>query len=692
MGLILSANPFLYLDQARYCLESTCDKVGGYTYNSSVSGQPNGTWSDELGYGRINADNAVDAAIATSVRVRFVQAATDDVLTENSIYYFNPKTPHSLKIIYPSSRVYSQGYTLIWFRNGIRVADGTNLYELNNPAPGQYKVLISNGCNGGQPIYSETVEIRYMCNDGNYSQLWASGITYSSNTTISHVSFEVYHVGADINVTAGKTLTLTNCRLVFDNCARIYLNNGASLIATNCEFVACDKWPGIFAENAGVIVNLTSCLIENATIGVATLHGGNFTSDVCEYGQNYQHICLQANDWLSPTATVSGNKFGFIFDASNIANACTHPFTGGTSNYDNYVEFHECSIVSMITSDFYSSVELPISRKGGVYAHGLTQSFVTGSEFHGEFAKGITIENGDHITCDYNILFSDQETFTFGTPYLGDVGIRISNVHTSTVTANQLHRANIGLEMYRDYTGSFSRNTVRYNAFENDEYGFISATKENPVTASYPYNNTTGLVDIGTECNLFSVCDYGWVGTGTYPDQGTSAISTGNTFNSITEWSTCVTDNSCNYWWLNANEDLYSNIGPALVLDGTTINSGNYFTNCFASNPSPSNANTCPGPNAAPLNTTQLEQTVSAFAYPNPFDNKIIIQFQFNISEKTNLTIYTVTGLKVLEIQNVIVSKEFVIDTKSIQTGVYIVEIKYADGITQKIKVIKTNN
>ncbi|TNF26433.1 MAG: hypothetical protein EP314_05790, partial [Bacteroidetes bacterium] len=59
MALILSANPGLSASQARFALESTCRKVGSYTYNSGVSGQPNGTWSNDLGYGLVDAYSAV---------------------------------------------------------------------------------------------------------------------------------------------------------------------------------------------------------------------------------------------------------------------------------------------------------------------------------------------------------------------------------------------------------------------------------------------------------------------------------------------------------------------------------------------------------------------------------------------------------------------------------------------------------
>jgi len=62
MALILSVNPNLSMSSARQIIESTCEKVGGYTYNTNVSGQPNGTWSNDLGYGRVNALAALQLA------------------------------------------------------------------------------------------------------------------------------------------------------------------------------------------------------------------------------------------------------------------------------------------------------------------------------------------------------------------------------------------------------------------------------------------------------------------------------------------------------------------------------------------------------------------------------------------------------------------------------------------------------
>lgn len=63
-ALILSINPGLTQNQVRDIIESTCTKVGNYNY-STVTGRPNGTWNNEMGYGLVNAYAAVKAIYPT---------------------------------------------------------------------------------------------------------------------------------------------------------------------------------------------------------------------------------------------------------------------------------------------------------------------------------------------------------------------------------------------------------------------------------------------------------------------------------------------------------------------------------------------------------------------------------------------------------------------------------------------------
>ncbi len=84
-ALILSLKPDYTVIQVRQILESTCDKIGGYTYQANVSGQPNGTWCSDAGYGRVNACKAVFKAVASEISV----TGPSTVCTSNSTFILN---------------------------------------------------------------------------------------------------------------------------------------------------------------------------------------------------------------------------------------------------------------------------------------------------------------------------------------------------------------------------------------------------------------------------------------------------------------------------------------------------------------------------------------------------------------------------------------------------------------------------
>ena len=62
-ALLLSIRPDLNPEDVRHIIAVTCDKVGGYAYDSILA---YGTWSKELGYGRVNAYRAVQYALTYS--------------------------------------------------------------------------------------------------------------------------------------------------------------------------------------------------------------------------------------------------------------------------------------------------------------------------------------------------------------------------------------------------------------------------------------------------------------------------------------------------------------------------------------------------------------------------------------------------------------------------------------------------
>ena len=64
-ALILSVNPDLTQQEVRNIIESTADKIGNYTYTQGAGEQAGLTWNNEMGYGRLNAQAAVEAALPT---------------------------------------------------------------------------------------------------------------------------------------------------------------------------------------------------------------------------------------------------------------------------------------------------------------------------------------------------------------------------------------------------------------------------------------------------------------------------------------------------------------------------------------------------------------------------------------------------------------------------------------------------
>jgi cell wall-associated protease len=66
-ALVLSINASLTSQQVRNIIESTADKVGGVTYTFGAGEQVGLTWNNQMGYGRVNALRAVQAAVNTYI-------------------------------------------------------------------------------------------------------------------------------------------------------------------------------------------------------------------------------------------------------------------------------------------------------------------------------------------------------------------------------------------------------------------------------------------------------------------------------------------------------------------------------------------------------------------------------------------------------------------------------------------------
>jgi len=88
MALVLSANLSLTESQARTILESTAEKAGGYSYTANPN-KTSGTWSNDLGYGRVNAQAAVLAATGAC---SFTGSFGTQIGANSAVVTFTPAT------------------------------------------------------------------------------------------------------------------------------------------------------------------------------------------------------------------------------------------------------------------------------------------------------------------------------------------------------------------------------------------------------------------------------------------------------------------------------------------------------------------------------------------------------------------------------------------------------------------------
>jgi subtilisin family serine protease len=167
-ALILSVNPNYSQGQVREILERSARKVGNNSY-SRVPGQPHGSWSPQLGYGMVNAHQAVLAAqhfdFACKVSIKAngpVQFCTGGSVT----LQVNENAGNGL---------------FSWLRNGVQLLQTATSLSVNSSGLYQAIILRPSGCRDT----SIPIEVRVPPENG--TLMARAGRDTSICTTVSHV-------------------------------------------------------------------------------------------------------------------------------------------------------------------------------------------------------------------------------------------------------------------------------------------------------------------------------------------------------------------------------------------------------------------------------------------------------------------------------------------------------------------------
>jgi thermitase len=126
-GLILSLRPTLTNVEVRDFIESTCDKISPslYTY-AHDNAKPSGTWNNEVGYGRVNAERAILKACATDHEgEEECSGCSSECITETPTECRGPKPvpwlPHDRCMYFYESRNFDSGILQDRLRLQIRI-------------------------------------------------------------------------------------------------------------------------------------------------------------------------------------------------------------------------------------------------------------------------------------------------------------------------------------------------------------------------------------------------------------------------------------------------------------------------------------------------------------------------------------------------------------------------------------------
>ncbi len=168
-ALILSVNPYLSQGEVVDIIESTAQKVGGYTYQITA-GRNNGTWDNEMGYGLLDAHAAVQAANPCNPPI--LQSISRSGTTVTFNWSNNGANNYTIGLQYSTN-----GGTT-WVSNHGSATSPRTWAGIPDVTPIKYRVLAySTGCSG---IASNIIDVS--------SRSGTTGLQYSTNGGTTWVS------------------------------------------------------------------------------------------------------------------------------------------------------------------------------------------------------------------------------------------------------------------------------------------------------------------------------------------------------------------------------------------------------------------------------------------------------------------------------------------------------------------------
>ncbi|MFT4522766.1 MAG: hypothetical protein ACI8ZN_001716 [Bacteroidia bacterium] len=597
-------------------------------------------------------------------------------LNETGNLVLDPINPISLSAVNHSYPVYT---SFSWYLNDQIYSTA---HIITPTLPGEYYLIAMGDCGIEK---SNVVNFEIDCNNGGYNSNYSGNQTFTTATTLNPTSIggvPYIKVSGNWDVFS-NTLLLEDVVLIIDNCSRITVHNNAELDLKGATLVGCDDWEGVL--NTGGLVSVLNSKISGAQVGIASTNNGDLSINNSLFSNNYLHVGVNGyNKVGTGSMSIVFSEFGNLKSTSS----CNHPEINnwnmsGRSN----VYFENSSNVAINENRFTSTIEDPTIQITAIEFNGISGSRLVKNVINGWCKNGVVVNASNSNWLDNNeIEFGFNNTdirlsasMPPGPTTFVSTGLLASASDELQIEKNAFYSLDRGIEFYQNKSNPTISN-IESNKFQGNMIGILSSTYNDPTLP--PHNNTNDDVNINVGCNNFTNNIYGWLGTGTHPNQGSAGLASGNVFNGSIEWDLLVEYNNRKFYYSNYDPNSATSlIAGTVQLDGVPVSSSTYS---FVTENSV--VNSCSHMRLKAIATTNdiSEEIVNPSVFPNPFEHIVFVQA--NTESSYNLELVDISGRKVISLQNLKGDQQLSVET--LPKGMYFLYI-YNSSINFSRKLVK---
>ncbi len=456
-ALTMIANPTLTEVQVKQILAQSCEKVGGYSYTTNAT-ETYSTWSQELGYGRINMLSALQQALVvaagppditiTGASVNSASLTAGQLITINATQVTSNPSGTSISPILE----YRWSTDQIWSNDDILI--GTNVSELGNgfSSETEVKTYVVPSGPGTRYILIKCDATSLVAESNETNNTSIITLVVGSITVLPDVSITSFNVTPNSPI-VGETITIS--------CAQTITNPGPSTSAITLEYRYSNdpSWSSddiIIGTDVSIIGITPSSEMENITFTIPAGTGTKYVlvradvlNVIVESNENNNTFALPINVYAAPVlpdVTLSSINTSAInvITGQSVSISCLQSITiAPTTQTQVVVEFRWSNDAVWSSNDFSlgtSSTILGGTSTSGYAARTFTVPTGTGTYYVLIMADATNVISESNESNVWSMAFSVSAAANLPDAFLDAITLSATTVMAGdivNVTCNQ---------------------------------------------------------------------------------------------------------------------------------------------------------------------------------------------------------------------------------------------------------------